>query len=150
MKTCSRCKELKGKTKFYFSNHQTGKLYSYCKLCCRIKAKERYDSDSDSAKAYGKEWSKNNRQRRRIHQIKHKYGLSEEDYEKIPKICTIYRATEKLRIDHSHQSGRVRGMLCNHCNTGLGLFRDDPTLLYRAADYVLGALPEINSTQGMN
>lgn len=53
--------------------------------------------------------------------------------------CKFWRESEKnLVIDHSHQSGRIRGMLCNSCNKGLGFFRDNPALLERASDYVLG------------
>lgn len=41
-----------------------------------------------------------------------------------------------LAIDHHHGSGAVRALLCSSCNRGLGLFRDDPQLLRKAADYL--------------
>lgn len=41
-----------------------------------------------------------------------------------------------LHIDHCHDSGRVRGLLCGDCNTALGRFGDDPAKLRRAADYL--------------
>lgn len=41
-----------------------------------------------------------------------------------------------FRIDHSHQSGAVRGLLCNGCNVGLGSFRDDPKILQSAIEYL--------------
>ena len=43
---------------------------------------------------------------------------------------------EKLHIDHSHQTGIVRGLLCSACNTGLGKFKDDASLLRRAIGYI--------------
>ena len=52
------------------------------------------------------------------------------------KECVICGSLEKLVVDHDHVSGKVRGMLCNHCNRGLGHFRDDPTLLEFAAQYL--------------
>jgi hypothetical protein len=39
-------------------------------------------------------------------------------------------------IDHCHISGKIRGVLCHRCNTGLGCFLDKPVLLRYAADYI--------------
>jgi peptide methionine sulfoxide reductase MsrB len=50
--------------------------------------------------------------------------------------CVICGDETKLVVDHDHVTGKVRGMLCNHCNRGLGHFRDDPTLLEFAAQYL--------------
>jgi hypothetical protein len=52
------------------------------------------------------------------------------------KECVICGSDEPLVVDHDHKTGQVRGMLCNHCNRGLGHFRDDPELLEFAAMYV--------------
>jgi hypothetical protein len=50
--------------------------------------------------------------------------------------CIICGSDEKLVVDHCHKTGEVRGMLCNHCNRGLGHFRDDPMLLEFAQVYL--------------
>jgi hypothetical protein len=72
------------------------------------------------------------------------YGLSEPDYVALllsqQNACAICRQPCKrhdfLSIDHDHSTGSVRGLLCNACNTGLGMFQDDPARLHAAASYV--------------
>lgn len=51
--------------------------------------------------------------------------------------CTICGAKENLVVDHDHKTNKIRGLLCNHCNRGLGHFRDDPQLLEFARIYLL-------------
>jgi len=53
--------------------------------------------------------------------------------------CVICGSEEKLVVDHDHRTGKIRGLLCNHCNRGLGHFRDDPTLLEFAAQYLFAS-----------
>lgn len=52
------------------------------------------------------------------------------------KNCVICGSKEKLVVDHDHKENKIRGMLCHHCNRGLGHFRDDPMLLEFAAQYL--------------
>jgi len=50
--------------------------------------------------------------------------------------CAICRDPSPEHLDHDHGTGRVRELLCQRCNFGLGLYRDDPALLRAAAEYV--------------
>lgn len=73
-----------------------------------------------------------------------KMGLSLDQYldmlEGQEFVCAIcYRENHSgrdLAVDHDHATGKVRGLLCNHCNSGLGFFGDSTELLGRAADYL--------------
>lgn len=83
------------------------------------------------------------------YELKKHYGMSREEYEALARkqghkclICgqpegtTIRGKKISLAVDHCHTKGHVRGLLCIHCNRGLGLFRDSPELLERAAEYL--------------
>lgn len=141
---CPACGEAKDRAEFYVDRKRSNGLHTYCKSCCKERAKERYAADPAGHKRRHQAWVERNRERVKLHRIKAEYGLSPEEYDAIPKVCVICGARDDLRVDHSHRTGRVRGMLCDPCNKGLGFLRDDPTLLLRAADYVFGvAKPDI-------
>lgn len=53
-------------------------------------------------------------------------------------LCAICLAARPAHVDHCHNTGRVRGVLCFNCNSGLGLLRDDPAAVRRAAAYLEG------------
>jgi hypothetical protein len=55
------------------------------------------------------------------------------------KECTICGASSDLVVDHNHRTNKIRGMLCNRCNQGLGQFKDDPMLLEMARIYLLAS-----------
>lgn len=76
------------------------------------------------------------------------YGLSIEEYERLFEaqkgccaICGRPQDEQKFRlaVDHCHETGVVRGLLCSPCNTGLGSLADSPELLRIAADYLENA-----------
>lgn len=49
-------------------------------------------------------------------------------------LCAICSTPDPTDLDHCHTSGRVRWLLCKHCNRGLGAFKDSPQLLCKAAE----------------
>lgn len=84
--------------------------------------------------------------------LKKTYGISWEEYilmhhlqNGVCKICggKGFKMQEThqvlLVVDHCHESGKVRGLLCHNCNRGLGLFQDSIDYLLKAAEYLEGA-----------
>ena len=51
--------------------------------------------------------------------------------------CALCLKEKELFVDHCHDTGNVRGLLCRECNTSLGKFHDDVNILTRAIDYII-------------
>jgi hypothetical protein len=76
----------------------------------------------------------------------YKYGITGEDYKRMLSAqnfsCAICGTKEPagkgstFHVDHCHVTKAVRGLLCHHCNTSLGGFKDSPVLLREAASYL--------------
>lgn len=85
----------------------------------------------------------NNKEKIKLNSIKRNFGLSTDDYLKILKIqnnsCAICKEEFKIskftHVDHCHDTNKVRGILCNKCNTGIGQLKHSPEILRRAALY---------------
>lgn len=119
-KKCTRCKIDKPLDSVFFPLHNKTKsgFDSWCRAC---RASYR------SANCRGK----------------HRAVISDEalqDIKESIKQCIICGDESKLVVDHDHQTGKIRGMLCNHCNRGLGHFRDSPQLLEFAAQYLYASI----------
>lgn len=103
-----------------------------------------YEKNRDKVKAYAKQWAENNKDRRKLVMRRYQcslYGLTLEQYNALYHkqlgrcgICAV--KLTKAMIDHCHKTHRVRGLLCGHCNRGLGLFFDKPRLLRKAIAYL--------------
>lgn len=75
-----------------------------------------------------------------------KYGITEIDYERLLveqggacAICRNPSTGRRLSVDHDHDTGRVRGLLCFTCNIGLGSFKDSILRLESAIEYLIGS-----------
>lgn len=76
--------------------------------------------------------------------MKSRYGLSHEDWLIMWKdqdgrciICgKSFDKPSDACVDHNHETDEIRGLLCNRCNLGLGIFDDDPELMISAAEYL--------------
>ncbi len=109
----------------------------------RLANPEAYREQQRRWRETNREWF-NERQRRYQPQRRlAQYGLTQADYEGLLEqqengcaICRIPFTEVPAHIDHCHQTGRVRGILCGPCNRALGLLEDSPELIQRALAYL--------------
>ena len=80
---------------------------------------------------------------KRFHTVASVYGLSDEEYlnkineqNNLCAICGKKEVGKVLCVDHDHDTGKVRGLLCNNCNIGLGNFKDDINIILSAIGYL--------------
>lgn len=77
--------------------------------------------------------------------LKRKYGIDQYDYAQMweeqdgrCRICSKYCPGNKMVVDHDHDTGEVRGLLCSKCNSGIGLLGECTTALSNAIKYLKG------------
>lgn len=120
------------------------------------KNREYYEQHKEEISNYKKNWHIKNRDTilkkqkeaydpiaiRKYH-LKSNYGITEEEYalmlENQDRRCAIChkKTSKRLHVDHDHKTGKIRGLLCQKCNHGLGQFNDDTDLLHRASEYLI-------------
>lgn len=114
-KRCARCKETRPRADFFANPRATSGLSSYCRDCQREYMRER------------------------------NYGLTSAEFGDLLQeqgaACAICCSEEPggrgdWHVDHCHETGAVRGLLCANCNIGVGYFGDDAERLNAAAGYI--------------
>ena len=130
-KTCARCSGTKATSHFNRDSRSKDGFFVYCRDCWNVLKRTKYKyKEADQKRA-----------------VKRNYKLDGTEYDRMledqNERCSICRmlASEtngrgkRLQVDHCHSSGKIRGLLCNACNLGLGAFKDDPDRLHRAIEY---------------
>jgi hypothetical protein len=144
MKCCTKCKTEKSQQEFSKNKNNKDGLSCWCKLCKKIW--------NDNNKGHNiikkKEWDEKNKEH--IKKYREKYCLNkyynitlEEKKNFLLKqnnkcaICfKLLKESKDINIDHNHITNEIRGILCNNCNTGLGLFKDSIPILEQAFKYL--------------
>jgi len=105
----------------------------------------------DTARKYDRQYKKRNPDLYRNSTLKGKYGITLEKYEEMLEaqdgVCVICEQPEKavdnrtgllrnLAVDHCHDTGEIRGLLCSCCNRAIGYFRHNSNIALRAALYL--------------
>lgn len=145
MRKCTTCKRTKALTEFYAAKYGKNGLKAACKKCYNAANSTWQQENREAANGYAKKYRERNKEAVRLARkrsmVRKLYGLTLEEYEKKVKDakCAICKKKIKLNrhcMDHDHATGKVREVLCNPCNTGIGCFRDSPELLKAAIAYL--------------
>ncbi len=143
-KTCGKCGENKPISDFYvksrasnYGKDYSGSLAGYsstCRKCHSGRMAERRKLLGDEYTKSFKDW-----------EYRHKYGIGLDEYNQMfadqggcCAICGKHQTEFKksLAVDHNHETGKVRALLCVNCNLGVGCFKDDSSLLQAAIRYL--------------
>lgn len=135
---CYCCKNVKPVDSFSPHVRNKSGRSGICRECNKLKSQK---------------WRDKNRQLLRDRMfaahLRSKFGISVDKYNTVLNLqngtCAICRKPEvekrkgtvkRLAVDHDHRTGKVRGLLCQHCNTALGSFDENPNLLRAAIKYL--------------
>lgn len=161
MKQCPNCRELKDRSEFSKDRHKADGLCSWCKECIR----SRQQQNKEKLQAYTNQYYQDNKERlcqmqkqrnqnnsearsqvARRARLRYNYDISLEEYNDLFSkqegkcaICGTHQSelNKSLCVDHDHETGEVRGLLCRTCNAGLGMFKEQRELFLKALEYLI-------------
>lgn len=168
MKNCSKCKQTKKLEEFAKDIRRRDGVGSFCRDCANQANRESYSRHAKNRIAKTVEWAKNNPEKRkeirRRHYLKDPgkkwvsnlmrlYNITAEEYSAMLikqnhccAICDKHESqnvvgnkTIRLAVDHCHDTGKIRGLLCDVCNTSIGKFKHSAELLQKAISYIQSA-----------
>ncbi len=123
-KWCPDCGEVKPLAKFPSTRANVSGRHSYCKPCHNPRGRATLEKLGGS----------------RTYHLKRRYGITARDADALLAnqggLCAICKVSPAVHVDHDHETGAVRALLCFNCNGGLGQFKDNPEVLHAAAYYV--------------
>ena len=161
MKPCRKCGITKPLSEFHKARGMRDGHRNECKPCLKQIQRAWYERNREYAIARAQDWVRRNPERyaeqkrrwredkkverraiERSGHLRRKYGLTIEDFEFLRVAqgdrCAICDQPDSagLHIDHHHDSGLIRGLLCGKCNKAIGLLKEDPALFDSASSYL--------------
>lgn len=156
-KNCTKCGKNKDLQDFSVAKkNRDGRSY-FCKRCladdrARFRANNPPSaSQREKLRKQSEAWRNKNPDKRVDSFLKSVYGVTLNKYKEMfdaqGGLCAIcgepetakYRGkTKRLNVDHCHKTRRIRGLLCNSCNRGIGFLKDDPKVCISAYNYLKG------------
>ncbi len=140
-KRCSKCGEIKEKKGFCLDRSTKDGRHTQCKSC-RTEYNKSPAARASKASYDKTEKGKSNYIRR---DLKRNYGMTLEQFNNLlwdqGTGCAVCGSKDpkgqgRFHVDHCHTTGRVRGLLCHHCNLGIGNLKDSIEILDKAKAYL--------------
>lgn len=145
-RVCTKCFKWKPWSKYTPRKETVTGHFSWCKQCFNKGRRPRTTQERVVAAEYAREYRRDHPYYNRNYMYAWRYGITRKQALKLLRgqgyRCAICRKKLRVRnesewhVDHDHQTHKVRGVLCNCCNTGLGKLGDTAKKLKRAVDYL--------------
>lgn len=137
-KRCTKCREPRPLEEFQAHAYTRDRLSDRCKACLKEDRETIYTRPEAREKRSA--WRKRSK-------LKYRYGITDAEFDRLNNlqggVCAICGKppeggprTQRLHVDHSHDTGKVRGLICLKCNSALAQFGDSIEGLMRAVDYL--------------
>jgi hypothetical protein len=141
MQICTRCNIEKSIDEFHKNKRNKSGYMNQCKTCINTANLKWYYANIERSRINSNGWEAHNKDKRRSYKLKSRYGIDSKIYDELKEKqgfkCAICSKTEtNLFVDHCHNKGHVRGLLCKECNLGLGMFFDNIDNLNNAIEYL--------------
>lgn len=148
MKHCTKCDTTKSIEEFHKKNDTKDGRARWCAACSGEARREWYAKPENRArvKENARLYSIKNRSKEFARNLKRMYDLSVDEYHSLLLrhsfrcgICRVKFGLPKAirpHVDHDHNTGKVRGLLCSNCNIAIGLLKDEVNVIRNAAAYV--------------
>lgn len=145
-KLCKKCDQTKPLEEFYPHNRTRDGVQYWCKECQKKAIVSGYRNNPQKHRDYNRDWGNRNPDKKADIALKARLGLPHGTYVNMYTaqsgkcaICGTAKPkgrTRRLHVDHDKATGKVRGLLCGPCNTGIGQLQHDPNIILSALRYL--------------
>jgi hypothetical protein len=167
-KQCAKCEKTKPIQEFNLRYTNSTSYQSRCKSCVVEDNRVYWLTNKKKMKKNYKNWTNKNPTHRKNNRLVSMYGITLDQYNQMVVVqnnkCAICKQpetvvdkttdkTKELCVDHCHVTNKIRGLLCNSCNRGIGNLKDNPTVCRAASDYLIfysNLSPNVNSNSAVD
>lgn len=146
MKMCRHCLVELPMEAFGVNSRTSDGLQNACKPCANKMVAESRARNPERHRKASRRWNAANGDQVHDAYLNRTYGIDHAEYERMFDAqggrCAICKSsdpgprTKRFHVDHCHDTGKVRGLLCSRCNTGIGQLKHDQARLLAAQEYL--------------